>query len=88
MEGGDFLGDVEAVKRLVVSVHDGRPVYLADLADIRDGAEEAEQYLFSAWVLQRIRRESVVSHGEITLRSPFPWLNGKGPMPPGWQRIC
>jgi multidrug efflux pump subunit AcrB len=44
--GGDFLGDAESVKRLVVSVHDGRPVYLADVADIRDGPEEPDQYLF------------------------------------------
>jgi multidrug efflux pump subunit AcrB len=44
--GGDFLGDAESVKRLVVSVHDGRPVYLADVADIRDGPEEPDQYVF------------------------------------------
>ncbi|NMC73834.1 MAG: efflux RND transporter permease subunit, partial [Geobacteraceae bacterium] len=44
--GGDFLGDAEAVKRLVVNVHGGRPVYLADVADVRDGPEEPDQYLF------------------------------------------
>jgi len=44
--GGEFLGDAEAARRLVVSVHDGRPVYLADVADIRDGPEEPDQYLF------------------------------------------
>ena len=44
--GGDFLGDAEAVKRLVVKVHDGRPVYLADVADVRDGPEEPDQYVF------------------------------------------
>ncbi len=44
--GGEFLGDAASVKRLVVNVHDGRPVYLADVADIRDGPEEPDQYLF------------------------------------------
>jgi multidrug efflux pump subunit AcrB len=43
---GEFLGDTESAQRLVVSVHDGRPVYLADVADIRDGPEEPDQYLF------------------------------------------
>jgi multidrug efflux pump subunit AcrB len=44
--GGDFLVDAEAVKRLVVNVHGGRPVYLADVADVRDGPEEPDQYMF------------------------------------------
>ncbi|MRR57486.1 MAG: efflux RND transporter permease subunit [Deltaproteobacteria bacterium] len=46
VEGGDFLADAEAVKRLVIHVHDGRPVYLSDVAEIRDGPEEPDQYLF------------------------------------------
>lgn len=46
VEGGDFLADPAEVKRLVVQVHNGQPVYLADLAEIRDGPEEANQYLF------------------------------------------
>jgi multidrug efflux pump subunit AcrB len=43
---GEFLADAEAAQHVVVSVHDGRPVYLADVADIRDGPEEPDQYLF------------------------------------------
>jgi len=46
VSGGEFLGDAEGVKRLLVTVHDGRPVYLSDVADIRDGPEEPDQYLF------------------------------------------
>jgi multidrug efflux pump subunit AcrB len=46
VDGGDFLADPAEVKRLVVQVHNGQPVYLADLAEIRDGPEEANQYLF------------------------------------------
>jgi multidrug efflux pump subunit AcrB len=43
---GDFLGDADAVRRLVINVHDGRPVYLSDVADIRDGPEDVNQYVF------------------------------------------
>jgi multidrug efflux pump subunit AcrB len=46
VSGGEFLGTVEAVQRLVLTVHGGRPVYLADVAEIRDGPEEPDQYLF------------------------------------------
>jgi len=46
VDGGDFFAGAAEVKRLVVSVHNGHPVYLADLAEIRDGPEEADQYLF------------------------------------------
>ncbi|MRR33939.1 efflux RND transporter permease subunit [bacterium] len=46
VDGGGFLGDAETVKRLVVEVREGRPVYLADVADISDGPEEPREYLF------------------------------------------
>ncbi|MDH3567298.1 MAG: efflux RND transporter permease subunit, partial [Desulfobacteraceae bacterium] len=43
---GGFLKTVEDVKRVVVAVHDGKPVYLRDVADVVDGPEEPEQYVF------------------------------------------
>ncbi len=46
VDAGDFLGDADAVRRVVVNVHDGRPVYLSDVADIRDGPEDVNQYVF------------------------------------------
>jgi multidrug efflux pump subunit AcrB len=46
VETGDLLTDVDAVRRLVVGVHNGRPVYLADVADILDGPEEPSDYVF------------------------------------------
>ena len=45
VDTGDFLGDAEAVGRLLLNVHDGRPVYLSDVATIRDGPEEPKDYL-------------------------------------------
>jgi multidrug efflux pump subunit AcrB len=39
-----FLRSVQDVKDLVVSVHEGRPVYLADIAQITDGPAEVAHY--------------------------------------------
>lgn len=44
--GGEFFADGEALGRLVVKAHDGRPVYLGQVAQIVDGPEEADQYVF------------------------------------------
>ncbi|PKN62064.1 MAG: multidrug transporter AcrB [Deltaproteobacteria bacterium HGW-Deltaproteobacteria-15] len=41
-----FLRTAEDVARVVVGVHGGRPVYLADVAAIDDGPEEPNQYVF------------------------------------------
>ena len=46
VETGGFLDSAEAVKRLVVGVHGGKPVYLADVAQVRDGLQEPEDYVF------------------------------------------
>jgi multidrug efflux pump subunit AcrB len=43
---GYFLRNAEDVGRVVVGVHDGRPVYLRDVAAITDGPEEPDQYVF------------------------------------------
>jgi multidrug efflux pump subunit AcrB len=43
---GRFLRNADDVGSVVVSVHEGRPVYLRDVADISDGPEEPDQYVF------------------------------------------
>jgi len=45
IETAGFLADPRDARRLVVSVHDGRPVYLGDVAAIEDGGEEPVQYV-------------------------------------------
>ena len=45
LETGQFLATSEDVKRVVVGVHDGRPVYLRDVAQVRDEGEEPTQYV-------------------------------------------
>ncbi len=43
---GGFLRDADEVSRVVVGIHGNRPVYLIDVADIVDGPEEPDQYVF------------------------------------------
>ncbi len=44
VEAGPFLQDAKDVAYLMVGVHDGRPIYLRDVAEIRDGPEELTTY--------------------------------------------
>jgi multidrug efflux pump subunit AcrB len=46
VETGAFLQTAEDVGNVVVGVYSGKPVYLRDVADIQDGAEEPGQYVF------------------------------------------
>jgi multidrug efflux pump subunit AcrB len=46
IETGAFLRTAEDVGAVVVGVHEGRPVYLRDVAEIVDGAEEPANYVF------------------------------------------
>jgi multidrug efflux pump subunit AcrB len=46
VETGAFLQTAEDVGNVVVGVYAGKPVYLRDVADIVDGAEEPSQYVF------------------------------------------
>jgi multidrug efflux pump subunit AcrB len=45
VETGGFLQSADEVAAVVVGVHDGRPVYLRDVAMILDGAEEVGNYV-------------------------------------------
>ncbi|MFH1116268.1 MAG: efflux RND transporter permease subunit [Pseudomonadota bacterium] len=44
VDAGPFIGSVEELKRLALTVSDGRPVYLADVARVEDGPEEVTGY--------------------------------------------
>jgi len=46
VETGGFLDGADAVKRLVVGVYGGKPVYLSDVALVRDELREPEDYVF------------------------------------------
>ncbi|UCD56914.1 MAG: efflux RND transporter permease subunit, partial [Candidatus Hydrogenedentota bacterium] len=44
VRGGVFLASAEDLERLVIGAYGGRPVYLADVAEILDGPAEAAAY--------------------------------------------
>jgi multidrug efflux pump subunit AcrB len=45
LEAGSFLACADDVRRVVVGVADGRPVFLGDVARVQDGGEEPSQYV-------------------------------------------
>ena len=46
VETGGFLKTAEDVQNVVVGVAQGRPIYLREVADVVDGAEEPSNYVF------------------------------------------
>ncbi len=46
VQTGSFLRDVNEVKQLVVGVYDGKPVFLRDIADVQDGADQPNSYVW------------------------------------------
>jgi multidrug efflux pump subunit AcrB len=47
IETGGFLANAEDVANVVIGVFAGMPVYLREVAEIKDAAEEPSQYVFS-----------------------------------------
>ena len=45
LQAGEFLAARDDVAQLIVAVRDGRPVYLQDVADVKSGADQPEQYV-------------------------------------------
>ena len=48
VQAGEFLSNVDEVRQLVVGVHSGKPVYLQDVANVRQGPEQAASYTWHA----------------------------------------
>ncbi len=46
VQTGNFLSDASEVSRLVVGVTDGKPVYLRDVAEVLDGADQPASYVW------------------------------------------
>jgi multidrug efflux pump subunit AcrB len=44
IEAGPFVGDIQEVKNLLITLYHGKPVYLRDIADVTDGPEEVHSY--------------------------------------------
>jgi len=46
VQAGQFLSDVNSIAELVVGMYNGTPVYLRDVADIVEGPDQPEQYVW------------------------------------------
>jgi len=46
VQTGSFLSDAGEVKQLVVGVANGKPVFLRDIAEVRDGADQPNSYVW------------------------------------------
>ena len=46
VHAGGLLQDADAVRAVVLGVHDGRPVYVRDVATVVDGPADPDQYVF------------------------------------------
>lgn len=44
VQSGQFLSTISEVKNLVVGVHNNKPIYLRDVAEIKRGADQPKQY--------------------------------------------
>jgi multidrug efflux pump subunit AcrB len=46
VDTGEFLRDAEDVGELVVGVHQGRPIYLREVAEVRDGPAQTQRHVW------------------------------------------
>ncbi len=46
VQAGSFLSNASEVRQLVVGVADGKPVFLRDVAEVRDGADQPDSYVW------------------------------------------
>ena len=46
VQTGSFLSDANEVRQLVVGVSDGKPVFLRDIAEVQDGADQPGSYVW------------------------------------------
>lgn len=46
VQTGDFLKNADEVAELVVGTHQGRPVYLRDVAQVEDGVQQPQRYVW------------------------------------------
>ncbi len=61
---GDFFSSAEEIGQLVVGVEKGRPVYLADVAEVHIGSDQPEQYVWFG-TGQAIAEKGVMARGEF-----------------------
>lgn len=67
IETGAFLQSAEDVGNVVVGVFSGKPVYLREVADVLDGAEEPANYVFFGQGSRRREEADLAKTSEVRL---------------------
>ncbi len=67
VKAGTFFCTAEDVAELVVAVHDGRPVYLSDVATIIDGPVQPSQYVHYGQGINNSSAEQVHERPAVTI---------------------
>ncbi len=66
VETGPFLQNVDEVRNLMVGVHQNRPVYLRDVANVEDGSDELNSYTrFGAGPASSIETAGGLEPGQV-----------------------
>jgi multidrug efflux pump subunit AcrB len=65
VQSGNFLSDANEVRQLVVGVSGGKPVFLRDVADVKDGADQPASYVW-------LGTGMAAADKQITARGEFP----------------
>jgi multidrug efflux pump subunit AcrB len=64
---GEFFQTTEDLKNLVISAHNGTPVYLRQVATIEDGPQDPTQYVSFGYGKSSKKRDLVGDHQAVTL---------------------
>ncbi|MGD2052538.1 MAG: efflux RND transporter permease subunit [Gammaproteobacteria bacterium] len=67
VKAGTFFSTADDVAQLVVAVHEGRPVYLSDVATIEDGPAQPAQYVNYSRGVASVEDGSVVARPAVTI---------------------
>lgn len=67
VKAGTFFSTLEDISELVVAVHEGRPVYLRDVATIEDGPAQPDQYVHFSHGAASASKTTAVERPAVTL---------------------
>src|SRR3972149_189817 len=65
VQTGSYLSNASEVRQLVISVSDGKPVFLRDIAEVRDGADQPDKYVWMG-TGPAARDKQIKANGEFT----------------------
>lgn len=87
VEAGRYFTDAKDIADLVVGLHAGRPVYLSEVAEIKDGPAPAERYVWYGEGGQNVAANHAVKDG-VKDSQEYPALNISVTKKPGQNAVA